>query len=268
MSQIRNWAKHNLGPAVPALKRIEKFIRPNRRINEHILKLNEANGLKNSKLETFAPESYAQSGEDIVISSLLRAQTRTRNRSMNSVFYVEIGANQPIATSNSYLLYRKFGAHGVLVEANPDLIPDLARVRSRDRVVHTAISTTRELFVTLHVGTAHELSSLNPDHVRSFGNFGGVGRIAREVTVRNMHINDFLASYTQENFDLLSIDCEGLDYDLLHETDFDQFRPFLVQCEPSEHFIPDNRARMISLMESRSYHLIAVTDINLIFIRE
>jgi hypothetical protein len=91
---------------------------------------------------------------------------------------------------------------------------------------------------------------------------------ARRETVRNMHINDFLGSYTQENFDLLSIDCEGLDYDFLYETDFDEFRPFLVQCERSEYFIPDNGARMISLMESRSYHLIAVTDIKLIFIRE
>jgi FkbM family methyltransferase len=272
MSEIRKWVKNNLGPAVPALKRIEKLVRPDRGAktgkNEHILKLNEAEGLTNSQVDTFAPESYAQNGEDIILSGLLNARMRTQKRSMKSVFYIEIGANQPIATSNSYLLYRKFGAHGVLVEANPDLIPDLERVRPRDKVVHTAISTTREPSLTLHVGNAHELSSLNPDHVRSIVEFGGAGGIAREVTVRNMHINDFLASYAQKNFDMLSIDCEGIDYDLLRAADFDNFKPFIVQCEPSEYFIPANGARMISLMESRSYHLTAVTDINLIFTRK
>jgi FkbM family methyltransferase len=270
MSEIRTWVKNNLRPAVPPLKRIAKLVSPNRSAkgkNEHILKLNKAEGLKNSQVVTFAPETYAQSGEDIILSGLLSARMRAQKRSMKSVFYIEIGANQPIATSNSYLLYRKFGAHGVLVEANPDLIPDLERVRPRDKVVQLAISTTREPSLTLHVGNAHELSSLNPDHVRSFGEFGGAGGIAR-VTVRNMHINDFLASYAQETFDMLSIDCEGIDYDLLIEADFDKFKPFIVQCEPSEHFIPANGARMISLMESRSYYLTAVTDVNLIFTRK
>jgi FkbM family methyltransferase len=268
MSEVRSWVRNNLGPCLPALRRIRKIVRPRADINRHILAANRAAGLRNSLVETFTAESYAQNGEDIIVSGLLRARLRTQAREMQSVFYIEIGANQPIATSNSYLLYRRFAAHGVLVEANRDLIADLERVRPRDTVVCKAVSTIRTPTLALHIGNAHELSSIDPRHIRSFGSFGGVGGIARQETVQNVHINDFLAAYAQDPFDLLSIDCEGIDYDLLHEIDFGRFKPFIVQCEPSEHFMPGNGARMISLMESRSYHLSAATDINLIFSRK
>lgn len=67
--------------------------------------------------------------------------------------------------------------------------------------------------------------------------------------------------------DFLSIDCEGLDHDLIKAIDYERIRPAVIQGEPSEHFLEGNRGRMINLMECRSYRLTAMTDINVIFER-
>ncbi|WP_445219651.1 hypothetical protein ACKWRH_05615 [Bradyrhizobium sp. Pa8] len=65
----------------------------------------------------------------------------------------------------------------------------------------------------------------------------------------------------------MSIDCEGLDHDLIKAIDYERIRPSVIQCEPSEPFLNGNKARIVNLMESRSYRLAAMADINVIFER-
>ncbi|WP_352657987.1 MULTISPECIES: FkbM family methyltransferase [Mesorhizobium] len=67
--------------------------------------------------------------------------------------------------------------------------------------------------------------------------------------------------------DFLSIDCEGLDHDLIRAFDYERIRPAVIQCEPSEHYLNGIRDRIINLMECRSYRLAAMTNVNLIFER-
>ncbi|WP_338333039.1 FkbM family methyltransferase [Acetobacter sp. LMG 32666] len=236
--------------------------------NQFILEENKLHSLENSPISDnvpCCPETYSQDGEDIIISSLLRAQLLREKRSMSDVFYIEIGANHPIYASNTYLLYKKYAAHGLLIEADPNLIADLKRVRPRDTVVQCAISNLHAPELVFHVAQASELSSLNPDHIHSFGNFFGHGGISQNVRVPNIHINTLLENVN--NVDFLSIDCEGLDYDIISSIDFERFKPFIIQCEPSEHFMKGNTQKLISFMESHSYKLQARTDINLIFTR-
>ncbi len=266
MNTLRAWARDHLGPAVPPLKKLERIIKSRFGRNEHIARQNKMAGLNDSPVKVLAPETYSQFAEDLLVMALLRARLWSQGRNIDSIFYVDIGANHPISTSNSFLFY-KFGAHGILVEANPELIPDLQRVRARDKVFATAISTTREQTLTLHIGNAHELSSVKADHAANFGDFRGLGGVAKKVVVKNTHINDFLDKNVPSDFDILSIDCEGIDYELLCAIDFDKVRPFVVLCEPSENFIPGNTARMVTAMKKYSYQLAAITDANLIFTR-
>ncbi|MER8531073.1 hypothetical protein, partial [Mesorhizobium sp. M1272] len=61
--------------------------------------------------------------------------------------------------------------------------------------------------------------------------------------------------------------CEGLDHDLVKAIDYERIRPAVIQCEPSEHHLKGIRAKIINLMECRSYRLAAMTDGNVIFER-
>lgn len=236
--------------------------------NQFVVLENARHSIQSAPLDgisVFSPETYSQDGEDIIVTSLLKAQLLRENRQMSDVIYAEIGANHPISTSNTYLLYKKYNAKGVLVEADPTLIPNLKKVRPRDTILNCAISNTYAEEVVFYVGRTPELSSLNADHIHSFGDFSGYGGVSHEIKVPNIHINILLENIPP--LDFLSIDCEGLDYDLIEAINFKKITPFIVQCEPSEHFSTGNSNKIIKLMESRSYKLQAKTDINLIFTR-
>nr|WP_256471025.1 FkbM family methyltransferase [Bradyrhizobium sp. 143] len=186
-------------------------------------------------------------------------------RSWDSIFYVEIGANHPISTSSTYLMYER-GAQGVLVEPNPELGALIRTARPRDVLVPAVVLPAPQASATLFIGNAHELSSVDEAHVKSFGDFDGLGGIRDHIEVSAVGINELLIPYSNK-VDFLSIDCEGLDHDLIKAIDYERIRPAVIQCEPSEHFLKGNRARIINLMECRSYRLAAMTDINVIFER-
>lgn len=158
------------------------------------------------------------------------------------------------------------GAQGVLVEPNPELGALIRTARPRDVLVPAVVLPAPQASATLFIGNAHELSSVDEAHVKSFGDFDGLGGIRDHIEVSAVGINELLIPYSNK-VDFLSIDCEGLDHDLIKAIDYERIRPAVIQCEPSEHFLKGNRARIINLMECRSYRLAAMTDINVIFER-
>ncbi|MGL3104824.1 FkbM family methyltransferase [Bradyrhizobium sp. BR 1432] len=233
--------------------------------NQSILQEIDRLSLPHSRIKHYAPASYAQAGEDVILEGIFAARLCKSQRSWDSVFYVEIGANHPISTSSTYLMYQR-GARGVLVEPNPELGALIRTARPRDTLISSVVLPAPQAFATLFIGNAHELSSVNEAHVKSFGDFDGLGGVRDRIEVSAIGINELVRPYA-DDVDFLSIDCEGLDHDLLKAIDYERIRPAVIQCEPSEHFLKGNRARIINLMECRSYRLAAMTDINVIFER-
>lgn len=224
-------------------------------------------GIEGSRIPVVLRECYAQCGEDLIVESLLRARLLKQRRPMHSVAYVEIGANHPVATNSTYLFYEKYGARGVLVDADPALIPNLEQVRAGDKILNVAISAKNDATATLHVAALSELSSVRPGHTDHFGSIEGNAGVVRTVTVPNLHIHEFLGRYASGDVDFLSIDCEGIDLEIIAAMDLNRFRPYVIQCEPSDHIEPGTSERITNLMEASGYRLVAKTDVNLIFIR-
>jgi FkbM family methyltransferase len=221
-------------------------------------------GISQNLIETHVPETYSQAGEDIVIEALLTS-IRGKARPIASIYYLEVGANHPIQTSNTYLFYRKHNAQGVLFEADPELIPALETVRPRDAVVRTAVSARRDETLVLNVSRAKELSSLDVNHLKSFAGMGEIAQVARQIVVPNTHIADVLAKYGQQQIHYLSIDVEGEDLPIMKAIDFDRYRPWVLSCEPSAQVHPDNPQQMFQVMTQAGYALVAITSVNFIF---
>ncbi|MBV9510322.1 MAG: hypothetical protein JO303_08595 [Caulobacteraceae bacterium] len=80
-------------------------------------------------------ETYARFHEDLIVEALLRGALSLQGRGLESIGYLDIGARHPIEHSTTYLLYRKWGASGVLASADPAAREALSRVRERDVVV-------------------------------------------------------------------------------------------------------------------------------------
>lgn len=208
---------------------------------------------------------FAQCAEDLIVAALLRAYATKYNVDIAKLTYCEIGGNHPIAASATYLLQVEYGMRGVIVEANPALISDLKKVRNNDTIVHAAVSTNDEKFVLLTISNDSELSSLDHAFVENWPGSGG--GVKEQVLVPSKRITQIIEDYFPDTGpDYLSIDVEGLDFNIIQDLDLSIHRPYIIQMEPSDHHIPNNSENMIAHMKRNNYTLLAKTDVNLIFI--
>jgi FkbM family methyltransferase len=184
---------------------------------------------------------------------------------VSEVRFIEIGANHPIATSSTYLLYKN-GAQGALVEANPNLIPELKRIRPRDNVINLAVVPDYSEKVDLHISSASELSSLDGEFTRK-GNFNF--EVHEVIEVPAIEVNALLAREYQESpCTFLSIDCEGMDFEILERINLEKYPFDFIQIEPSEHIIQGNSLRISTLLTEHGYLKIAKTPVNEIYVRK
>jgi FkbM family methyltransferase len=215
-----------------------------------------------NRLPTLLQEQYGQLGEDLILEGVLKSYFARAGLDQARVRYVEIGANHPIQTSNTFLFASKWKGCGLLVEANPQLIHELERVRPGDRVLNLAVvppGYPKE--VRINLASNSELSSLDAGHITSFG---AIGQLAGEALVPSVTLDQLLEVHFPDGLHLLSIDIEGLDLEVLAQSRFSR-RPTFVVAEPSRHYHADAEANFGRVMTSKGYCEVARTDYNLIY---
>ena len=218
-------------------------------------------GVENAPIATNMYESYAQCNEDVIVESFLRAATYRAGRPMSSLRYIEIGANHPVQTSSTYLLYRVHSASGVLVEANPQLIDNLKKYRPSDIILNCAVTAAPVEKVEIHIHEKNELSSMSLEHIEKFSSFGGANGVVETISVEAIDINALMKKYFGDHIDFLSVDVEGFDLELLRSMD-PVFQPLVIQCEHEGKL-----DQFGALLGGKGYALCAVTDVNAIYVR-
>lgn len=221
-------------------------------------------GIDPAPIETGVPPMFAQCGEDYLLESLLRADLRRSGRPLSSIVYLDVGANHPVQTSNTYLFYAKYGCAGVLVEPNAELVPALQKARPRDRVLNLAVAPRGTTCLTLNIADHHELSSASVEHMR---HFGPLGTVARSVEVAASSLDELLAQCFTRPIDILSIDIEGLDLAVLGDARLDCNPPRYVVIEHDREVIAGNDERLVDAMRAHGYDLLCETDVNFVFRR-
>lgn len=220
--------------------------------------------ITNPTIPAWIGETYAQYFEDVIVESLIKAYVSKNKNKVLSFTYIEIGANHPISTSSTFLLSKKYNANGILVEANPDLISELSKIRKRDHVYNFAISNSDEEYVEFYLSKDTEISSLNKQFVEAWDK----KEANNKIRVKNKRINEILEITKNCNLVYLSIDIEGMDLDLIKDIDYTKYKPFLIQCEPSEGFKKGTKDEMVDFLKEKNYILICETEGNLIFIHQ
>jgi FkbM family methyltransferase len=173
--------------------------------------------------------------------------------------FIEIGANHPFSTSNTYLLEKELGISGILVEANPKLIPALEKHRPNAQVINAAVVDNDEHYAKLYVSVQSEISSLLKSHLDNWYN----PEINSVIQVPAMRIDEVLALLPNKDI-ILSVDVEGMDLRLLKDMSFD-IKPFIIQAEaPGDKF----RYEMIQHMTKNGYELFGLTYVNILFVRK
>lgn len=236
------------------------------KINTFVYEECISNNVPVPNLPVLAPSVYGQCGEDLIVASLLKAFSIKTGKDLKEMTFLEIGANCPISTSATYLLANELEMSGVLVEANPALVDNIRRVRKESKVLHFAVTKEACDEAILYLGEANEISSLWESFVDTWPAEKG-GGVANSVKVPAITLPQILETYFSENtLDFLSLDIEGMDFMILKTMDFNKYRPFVIQIEPSEHFNIGETQNILKYLEKNGYYLIAKTDVNCIFL--
>jgi len=165
--------------------------------------------------------SFAQYAEDLLLYQVFRPRDRG--------VYCECGAYHPSHSSNTYKLYLR-GWRGITVEPNPDREAAFKRIRPHDRHLVCGIARERgEL--TYHRFKQDKFNTFELDEYRA-----ALERSGPPITVPCLPLAEVLDKHAPGPVDLLSVDCEGLDLDVLKSNDWSKHRPTAVLIEDIEEY--------------------------------
>lgn len=209
-----------------------------------------------------AKHSYAQQGEDLILWNMMSQFLR-----LHPVTYMDIGAHDPIAGSNTYLFYEK-GYRGVLVEPNPALWDSLAAARPGDRLIRAGIGAGKETEADYYVlggdGGLNTFSKEEADAVSA--RTGGRFSVQKVIRLPLLDINQVMRKHWDGPPNLLSIDTEGFDLQILQSLDFKHLRPNVVCVETLEFGSRRIRQPILDLMSAAGYDVRGATFVNTIFV--
>ncbi len=208
----------------------------------------------------FGGATYAQFGEDIVVVNIFHRM------GIEKPSYIDIGAHHPINVSNTALLYMR-GSRGINIEANPNLMKNFYEMRPDD--------------INLNVGVSKEPGVLKLYMIDQFSGRNSFSKqIADDFVAKNPSFSiTAVKEIPTENFnaiidrhangacpDFLTIDAEGLDFEILESIDFVRYRPKVICVEVATGGDIDSSVQIARLLESNSYYVHFRTPGNLIFV--
>jgi FkbM family methyltransferase len=187
--------------------------------------------------------------------------------------YLDIGANEPKYISNTYYFYEQ-GGNGILVEPNPFLCKKLKKIRSRDKIINAGIGVDEkeEADFYLFPNYANGLSTFSKKEAMHWQETGmqGLGKIKYEkiIKIPLINVNTILAENFETAPDLISIDVEGMDFEILQSLDFNKYRPKVI-CAETLAYNENQKGYKINsienLLKNEGYILYADTRVNSIF---
>lgn len=206
----------------------------------------------------FGDKTYSQHGEDLFILNAFHLM------GIDKPSYLDLGAHHPTEISNTALLYQR-GSRGVNVEANPRLIASFDYHRPEDRNVNCAVGATE--------GRANfymydELSGRNTlceeEHKIVSEKYPSL-QITKTIEVPVFTANQIVYKFCDGVFpDLLSVDIEGLDFDVLNSCNFSESKPKIICVEVRQ----DTKRDFHGLMSKEGYFCVCRFIENLIFVHK
>lgn len=167
-------------------------------------------------------------------------------------YVVDVGAADGIDNSNSYeLLNRRNAWRGLLVEPHPGYFMDLLKLYTDSAKVKLSNYAIADTTSRRRLGLDDQCSSLvYPKPI--------------SIEVQCVTLTELFGLYNiPEKFDFLSVDCEGVDMEVLHSLDWKRYRPKAVCVEHAM-----SRTVLNEFMDAKDYKYFDKTMGNTFFVRK
>ena len=173
-------------------------------------------------LDTFY---FSQGGEDAILYALFREKLNRKEKG----FFVDVGAYHPYKHSNTYFFYIN-GWTGINIDACPGSMKKFNKVRPKDLNLEMGIGGKKSKLTYYLVGEDSTMNSFSKKHLEENGM---LKHVKKEIAVKVTTLKDVLENYSALNrtIDFLSIDVEGLDYEVLNSNDWNKFKPDVIVLE-------------------------------------
>ena len=177
---------------------------------------------KKNYLDGYAIKSYSQEGEDMILRRMFESQTKG--------FYVDVGAHHPKRFSNTYFFYKK-GWCGINVDAMPGSMKSFDKIRPRDVNIEKPISSRNQVLTYF----AFNEPALNGFSKEISEDRDGLNNYRIEFTkdIETYTLEEILDNNLSPNekIDFLSVDVEGLDFDVIKSINLKKYRPRVILVE-------------------------------------
>ncbi len=206
-----------------------------------------------SELNQARMQSYgfAQEGEDLILDTFFSGQQKG--------FYVDIGAYDPILYSNTYLFYKK-GWKGINIDARPGSKAQFDAIRTNDINVESGIGISNQPLTYFKFdepglnGFSKKISEDRNNNTKY--------KIIETIDLPINTLSNVLdnAIPPGQVIDFMSIDVEGLDYEVLLSNNWDKYKPLMILIETS--VIDDeleNSSPIHKFLIEKDYTLVAKT---------
>jgi len=200
----------------------------------------------------YSRESYSQEGEDMILRRIFDGKRKG--------FYVDIGAHHPKRFSNTYYFYRQ-GWLGINIDAAPGSMRAFNKDRPADINIEAPISREKQT-LTFYMFDEPALNGFSKRLSEQRSTSGQACKIIRAIDLETFTLSEILAKHLPNGqlIDFMSIDVEGLDYDVLLSNDWNRFRPKIILVEILNGSLEDLRNHEITkLLNSQGYVLTCKT---------
>jgi FkbM family methyltransferase len=210
--------------------------------------------------QPFGNTTYAQFGEDLIIMNIFHML------GILQPSYVDIGAHHPFNISNTALLYER-GSRGINVEANPNLMGEFQRYRSEDINLNVGVGPSKGCLNFYFIDDWSGRNTFSRGAAEAFVRENSRFRIQKIEPIEVVTLNEIITEHANGRFpDFLTLDIEGLDFEILHTTTFSVDRPVVICVEALSGNDTDNSQSLTNLLRARGYLPYVRTVGNVIFV--
>lgn len=211
--------------------------------------------LRKTNFLGFASISFSQEGEDMILSKLFEEKEKG--------FFIDIGAHHPIRFSNTYKLYLN-GWRGINIDAMPNSMNLFKKYRKEDINLEIPISKVSK---TMPFYTYNEpaLNTFSEELAKERGE-------AKQIyNLETKTLSEVLDQYMPKNIqkiDFMSIDVEGLDFEVLESNDWAKYKPTVILIESlstAKNISDSLNSEVAHYLYAKNYSLYSKSDKTLFF---
>ena len=171
---------------------------------------------------------FSYSGEDAILKNIFNRKLQNKEKGL----YVDVGAYHPFKLSNTFIFYLQ-GWRGINIDARPGSMELFNKYRPEDTNLEVAISD-EEKELSFYFYEEDSANSFSKEFVGKI-NIGGPHQYVpqNEIKIKTVTLKEVLDNHLPagQQIDFLSIDVEGLDFQVLKSNDWTKYKPSVIVIE-------------------------------------